>query len=411
MHILFLSRWFPYPPDNGSKIRIYNLLRGLAKRHQMSLVSFYDPIVGEPDKSHLSAYCRDIQAVPWRPFQPDSRASRLGFFSATPRAYLDMYSKEMEQRIQASIREGEIDFVIASQIDMANYASSFAGKPAIFEEVEVGVWRDHITRAQSLPVRLRSSLTWAKHRRFLSELMRYYQLCTVVSEKERQILLQEVSHDVKVEVIPNCVDLGTYQAVKELPEPDSLIFTGSLSYQPNYDAMCWFLEEVYPLVRSLVPQARLAITGDHAGLPLPNADGVTLTGLLPDVRPWIARAWCSVVPIRTGGGTRLKILEAMALHTPVVTTSKGAEGLTLDPGKHVLIADQAHEFADCIVRLLQQPVLRQQLADDAFRLVEARYNWESVLVRYLSLIDEVAHGEVSTGTQLRRSRQVQVHRK
>jgi polysaccharide biosynthesis protein PslH len=399
VRILFLSRWYPFPVDNGSKIRIFNLLRGLAERHRVSLLSFYDPAAGEPDKDALLAICQDVQTVPWKPFQPDSRKSRIGFFSAMPRAYLDMYSQEMGERIHTSIKADKIDLVIASQIDMASYAGSFEGKPSVFEEVEVGIWLDRIAEAQSLPGRLRNTLTWMKHRRYLAHLMQYFRVSTVVSEKERQILRQALPDGMNIEVFPNCVDLDNYNDVTETPQPETLIFTGSLTYQPNYDAMRWFLKDVFPQVRERCPGARLFITGDHAGLPLPQVEGVTLTGMLPDVRPWIARAWCSVVPLLIGGGTRLKILEAMALNTPVITTSKGAEGLDIKPGKHLLIADEPQAFTEKIVQLFGRPDLRHQLVSQAGELVQTRYNWEIVMGRYLSMLEQFGQGESSNGKQ------------
>lgn len=397
MRILFLSRWYPFPTDNGSKIRIFNLLRGLAECHQVSLISFYDPVAGAPDINALLAICQDVQIVPWKPFQPDSRISRFGYFSAVPRAYLDLYSQEMEERILTTIKADKIDLVIASQTDMAAYASSFNGKLAVFEEVEAGIWLDRIAESQSLPGRLRYTLTWMKHRRYLAHLLQYFRVCTVVSEKERQILRQTVPDGINIEVIPNCVDLANYNGISESPKAETLIFTGSLTYQPNYDAMCWFLQEVFPRVRQEYPGAQLWITGDHSSLPLPDVDGVTLTGMLPDVRPYIARAWCSVVPLLIGGGTRLKILEAMALNTPVVATSKGAEGLDIEPGKHLLVADTAQSFAENIVQLFRRPELRQQLVADAGQLVQTRYNCEIVMGRYLSMLEKIWQGEASNG--------------
>lgn len=405
MRILFLSRWYPYPSDNGSKIRIFNLLRGLAEHHQVSLLSFNDP-ASEPEKDALRVICQDVQTVPWKPFQPDSRKSRLGLFSPVPRAYLDMYSKDMEERIHATIKADKIDLVIASQTDMASYSGSFEGIPAVFEEVELGIWLDRIAEAQSVTGRLRNILTWMKHRRYLAHLMQYFRVCTVVSEKERQILRQAVPEGTKIEVIPNCVDLDNYNDITETPQPETLIFTGSLTYQPNYDAMRWFLQEVFPQVRKQCPGAQLLITGDHAGLPLPQVGGVTLTGLLPDVRPYIARAWCSVVPLLTGGGTRLKILEAMALNTPVITTSKGAEGLEIEPGKHVLVADDAQVFSESIVQLFSRPELRQQLVSDASQLVQTRYNCKIVMGRYLSMVEQTGQGESSIGKQSMDTEQV-----
>jgi glycosyltransferase involved in cell wall biosynthesis len=155
--------------------------------------------------------------------------------------------------------------------------------------------------------------------------------------------------------------------------------------------MVWFLREVYPHVQAQVTDVRLSITGDHADRPLPPASNVALTGFVDDVRPLIARSWGSVVPLHTGGGTRLKILEAMALGTPVVATPKGAEGLDVQDGEHILIADTPETFAQQVIHLLKKPELRQQLADNAHQLIREKYDWEVVLPRFLDLIERVAN--------------------
>jgi glycosyltransferase involved in cell wall biosynthesis len=155
--------------------------------------------------------------------------------------------------------------------------------------------------------------------------------------------------------------------------------------------MTWFLAEVYPRIQAQVTDVRLLITGDHADLPLPPTDNLTLTGFVDDVRPLVAAASISLVPIRVGGGTRLKILEAMALHTPVVATTKGAEGLDVQHGDHLLIADTPESFAQAVLRLLGDPALRQKLADNGYQLVRERYDWAAVMPTFLNLIERVAY--------------------
>jgi glycosyltransferase involved in cell wall biosynthesis len=157
--------------------------------------------------------------------------------------------------------------------------------------------------------------------------------------------------------------------------------------------MTWFLQEVYPRIRAQAPDVSLTITGDHAGLPLPPADHVTLTGFVDDVRPLIAAAWVSLVPLRVGGGTRLKILEAMALGTPVVATSKGAEGLDAQHGEHLLIANGPEAFAESVIRLLQEPGLRRRMADNAYQLVQEKYDMAALMPRFLDLVERVATPE------------------
>lgn len=322
MHILFLSRWFPYPPNNGSKLRIYNLLRGLAKHHQITLLTFSDQSHTPEEIGELHSFCEAVEVIPLKAFDPKSWRAQLGFLSTKPRSVIDTYSLPMEQAIERIVSRKQIDLVIASQIDMAIYGNAFYGLPALFEEVEVGVIYEQFIKANSFKHRMRSGLTWTKHRRYLATLLRNFHVCTVVSQREQQLLREEVHLNTPIEVIPNCVDTADYAGFDQTPAPNSLIFTGSFSYYPNYEAMNWFLGEVYPLVQAAVPEVNLSITGNHGNRPLPPATNVELTGFVDDVRPLIKSAWAGIVPLHTGGGTRLKILEAMALRTPVIATDR-----------------------------------------------------------------------------------------
>jgi len=193
-----------------------------------------------------------------------------------------------------------------------------------------------------------------------------------------------------IEVIPNCINVADYNDVHEVAQVNTMIFTGSFRYFANHDAMTWFLREIYPRIQARVPDIHLTVTGDHANLPLPPAENVTLTGFVDDVRPLVASSWASLAPLRLGGGTRLKILEAMALRTPVVTTSKGAEGLDVQRDEHLLIADTPEAFAEAVIRLLKKPGLRKQLTGNAYQLVREKYDWAVVMPRFLNLIERVA---------------------
>lgn len=389
MRVLFLSRWFPEPPNNGSKIRILNLLKGLTRDHQVTLISFFDPNEGEPDLSAFQVPCEDVQLVPWREFQPGSKRSLIGFFQSTPRFFADTFSGAMQEAIEQALKHSRFDRVVASQIDMAAYAESFKGISALFEEAEVGFLYDQYQKSANGLERFRYGLTWEKHRRYVLRLLKYFKQCTVVSEQERQLLIKAISPDIKVDVVPNCVDVERYQGRYDPPLPNRIIFTGSMTFAPNYEGAQWFIHEVYPQIRENIPGACLAITGDHAGLKLPNADGVTLTGYVEDVRPLIAGSTCSVVPILQGGGTRLKILEAMALGAPVVATSKGAEGLDVQDGVHLLVADQPASFATAVTRILKEPELHRHLAQNARELVKNRYDWKSVLPDFLNILENI----------------------
>ena len=390
MRILFLSRWFPWPTSNGSKLRIYNLLRGIAPFHQITLLSFAGRPDANPDAPELRALCKEIQTVPWREFEARSWRARMGFLNSAPRSIVDTYSPEMAQKIEQALAARNYDLIIASQLTMASYIRHFQKTPALFEEVEIGVFYEQSNQGASVKSRLRNKLTWAKHRRYLNNLLPRFKAATVVSEPEQRLLAHVALAYKTVEVIPNCITLDDYAAPKKPPQPNTLIFTGPFRYHANYDAMVWFLREVYPLIQEQIPDAHLYITGDHANLPLPPVKNLTLTGFVDDIQSLIASTWVSLAPLRIGGGTRLKILEAIALGTPVVATSKGAEGLNLRHNEHLLIADAPAAFAKAVISLLKDPALRQRLGKAGFQLLQEQYNWPVVIPKFLTLLEKTA---------------------
>lgn len=388
MKILFLSRWFPSPPDNGSKLRIYSLLRHLSTSHTVDLISFTEGEAPEGDLNVLRGFCRSVQVVPYRPFEPGLWQSLAGFVSWRPRSVIETHSAALETlAAQSSAREA-YDLVIASQIDMAPYAATLPARRRVFEEVELTTLYEQYATQRNPLKRLRAWLTWSKLSYYLPRLARSFDGFTVVSEQERARLLALVP-GAHAAVAPNGVDCAALGGDFGRPEPGSLLYNGALTYSANYDAVAYFLGEIFPLVRAQHPDARLYVTGRTNGIPLealPDRTGVTFTGYLRDVRQQVAAAWASVVPLRQGGGTRLKILESLALGTPVIATSKGAEGLDLCPGEEYLRADTPQDFAHAVLRLLDDPDLRQRLSV-AGRQAAQRYDWSKTLVPLDRFID------------------------
>jgi glycosyltransferase involved in cell wall biosynthesis len=310
----------------------------------------------------------------------------------------------MVQATRKALEEADYDLIISSVELMANYTLLAPKTTAkvLEEHNSLTRWMWERYRAQTSPVqRLRCWVSWQKTRYYEARLFRQFDLCVMVSEQDRKISLQTLpGFRGRVEVIPNGVDCQHNRPGMMQSVPNTLIFNGALSYDANYAAMQHFLAETFPLIRKQVPEVSLTITGSTFGVDLSGLqlDGsVHLSGYVDDVRPLVASACVCTVPILQGGGTRLKILEAMALGTPVVATSKGAEGLTLTPGQDLLIADQPAEFAAHVVRLLRDRALRQRLVINARRLVEERFDWDLIGRRFVNLIEDVAPKGTSTG--------------
>ena len=390
MRILFLSRWYPWPPDNGSKLRIYNLLQALAKAHEVTLLSFAEESACAPADSPLGAICASVRTVPRRPYEPAAARAVIGAIGFTPRYFASVRCRRMEDEIKRAVARSDFDCIVASELDMAAYRDCLGDTPAIFEELELGYVHDRYRHASSVPLKARRWLTWQKHRRYVAGLVERYQAVTVVSPAERRLVKRIAPRGPRITVIPNGIDTNDYTSQPGQVDASRLISTGSFDYEPNYKGMIWFQEFVYPRLKDRIPRLKIVVTGRHRNKPLPHSHSVTRTGYVEDVRPLVAGSACAIVPLREGGGTRLKILEAMALGTPVVATPKGAEGLDVADGRHLLIAHSPEEFADAIVRVLNSSALRRQLGVRARELLSEKYDWGRITPEFLNLVERTA---------------------
>jgi len=394
MRILFISWWWPYPANNGSKIRAYNLLRQLASVHDITLLSFAAPGEADPNHvEHLRAFCRHVEAVPRPDYRPNSLRATAGYLSRWPRSLVDTYSQAMARRVSDLVGAGSADVVIGYELQTMRYLELARGLPTIIEEIEVTGYHDRV-RAASGAARARAQLTVNKLESALHSLMARGCAVTVVSEQERELVLRAAPPGARVEVIPNGVDTIRLRPLSTAqPQPFTLIYTGAVTYSANLDAVTYFVQDVLPLVRRQFPETRLLVTGGTGSVDvsaLAAQPGVTFTGYLPDVAAAVREAWAVVVPLREGGGTRLKVLEAMALGTPVVSTRKGAEGLDVRHGANILLADTADALAQAIASLFRDPALRAGLAGNARRLVEETYDWSVIGRRLLALVEDMA---------------------
>ncbi len=377
MRLLIVSSWFPYPPDNGSKIRAFNLIEQLSRRHEITLLSFAEEGESRPDRLNaLRRMCREVRTFAGNPHKAGSSLPLVGLLSPVPRSYRQTFSPALAAAIAEAAPAHEA--LVALEIGAAVHARRVRGIPRVFEEAEVRVIEQAAQRG-SLARRWRHQLTWRKYARFTRLLVREFAATTVVSAAERDALGRAGCALERVHVVDNGVS-AAHLAYVAPAQADTLIYPGSPTYAPNLEAVRWFAARVLPAIRAVRPAVRFVVTGradrEHAEALTPL--GVSLAGYVDDIRPLVAGSSVCVVPLQTGGGTRLKVLEALALGTPVVSTSKGAEGLDLEAGRDLLVEDDSHAFAREVVSVLSDPALRARLSASGRRAVAERYTWDRI---------------------------------
>lgn len=391
MKILFASRWFPYPADNGSKIRVYNLLKALSTIGEIDLISFCSESIEPAHIIELKKYCQNVQSIRFENFQPHHWKAAVGLFSKKPRSMVQTFSQEMSNILKKADQEHKYDVVVSSQIDMIQYVEGLNIPYKILEELEITTYWAQIDQEKSWFIKMRRMAMVGKLVSYLRSTVKKFNVVTVVSQDERDKVNEVLLGQVPVIVIPNGVDIAgnsRYLGIDKEKDPQ-LIFNGALSFYANYDAMLYFVCEILPLIKKRYPQIKVLITGRTKGLDLssfPKDKNVIFTGYLDDVRPSVAQSWAAIVPLRIGGGTRLKILEAISLGTPVVTTPKGVEGLELAEGKDYLIAETPNQFADQVIKLIERIELRSELSARAYETICQKYDWKFSTGKLIEII-------------------------
>jgi polysaccharide biosynthesis protein PslH len=419
VRVLILTPQFPYPPHQGTTIRNYHLIAGLARRYEVHLLSFGDPEVcqGTP----LDGLCRSVQVVQ-APQRTTARRLAGLLFSRLPDLAQRLPSAEFQDALDATLDREDPDVVQVEGIELARYlfrvadSRSGRGRPCLIldehnaeyilqqracetdarrlwprrtpgDEPERAGPTDIRGSARRLAGALYSLVQWRRLRRYERRACLAADRVVAVSEADAHALRALVP-GLEPVVVPNGVDVDFYSAPVPLltgrpgPEPFDVVFTGKMDFRPNVDAVLWFARQVLPLIRREVPSVRFWIVGQspHARLePLSLDPGVEITGWVEDVRPYIAAAAAYVVPLRIGGGTRLKVLEAMAMGKAIVSTTVGCEGFEVVSGQELLIADEPSGFAAAVVQLLRQPELRERMGRAARRFAGSRYDWRMIL--------------------------------
>lgn len=385
LRLLIVSTWWPCPPDNGSRLRAYHLIRQLSRRYRITLIAFGRNSAGLEERPPLEAICDEVHVVA-PAGRRDGTFGVRGLLSRVPRHFVQSESPAMRALVSSACSCH--DLALALEIEAATYLADHEQLPRVFDEVEVSVPRDRVTTAATLRARVRHGLTWFKHRHFVRALIERFDAATVVSVAERRAVEAIGIHPDRLRLVPNGVHVGARREPARRIE--RLIYPGSIGYFANLDAVGHFVRNIFPLVRRARPDVEFWVTGDTAGRDLSSlqAPGVTFTGYVADIERLIEESSACVVPLRIGGGTRLKVLQAMALETPVVSSSKGIEGLDVTPEEHVIVGDTAEVFAQQVVRVLENRATAERVARRARALVEAQYSWRAVADTLEGVLDE-----------------------
>ena len=424
MKLLFLTPQIPYPPRQGTALRNWGLISHLAQRHEVWLLAFADPLAPKTWPAELSAVCRNIATFPL-PIRSGQQRLKTLVASNLPDMAWRLWSPEFAAQFQAWTHEQQFDIIQVEGIELARYAISAEAlglspqslgrdadhsgprtrRPAlVFDDhnCEYLMQKRWFERDIKNPRRWHAALyslaQWRKLAAFERTMIQQAQATLCCSAEDRTALMaldprfdpHIIFNGIDVDAYANAMIKSPNSKLKFSDAPPTLVFTGKMDFRPNIDAMLWFGSQVWPRIRQTQPHARWLIVGQK---PSPRLDGlradpnIEITGEVADPRPFIAQASVYIAPLRVGGGTRFKLMEAMALRKPIVTTRLGCEGFDIAPGREMMVADAPGDFAAAVIALLKQPEQAQAMTERAFAFVSQQYDW-SVIVPKLEKIYE-----------------------
>lgn len=399
MRILWLKTELLHPVDKGGKIRTYAMLRELAREHEVTYLTLDDGQAAPDAAERAREYCTRLERIPFSPAPKGSArfyAELAGnLLSPLPYAIAKYRSAAMRRRIGELLAEEAYDVLVCDFLSPSlNVPEGLSIPTVLFQHnVEAQIWERHAANARN-PIARRYFAE--QHRRMVShERAECRRFDHVIAVSEEDATLMRERYGVRsVSAVPTGVDIAYFDpSPSAVPEPGRIVFTGSMDWLPNQDAIRWFCAEVMPEVVRRVPDARLSVVGRNPPSSLVGADGagarVEVTGRVPDVRPYLEAASVVVVPIRIGGGTRLKIYEAMAMGRPVVSTTIGAEGLPVTHGENIVIADEPRELAAAIADLLADPARARELGERSRTWVREHFSWSAVAARFAQECERV----------------------
>ncbi len=389
MKILFICHRIPYPPTKGDKLRAYNILKHLAKSHEIDLVCMADT----PDELEyipkLKSYARHIHCKNLHPFKYSLNYVRF-LFSKYPLTLGHFYSASFKREVEGFICGNKYDLIYVFSAAMSQYVTDIDHIPKVLDLVDADCekWLSYAKYA-SFPKSAIYNLEGNRTRKYEMEISGKFDAVTVVSESEKKILIPYIPNE-KLFVVGNGLDQSLYKGYQHIKKPDeqNLLFVGGMFYFAYIDGILHFYKDAFNRIKKAFPQVKFHIVGaDPAAsiLKLNNDPNVSVTGYVDDLMPYLTHANVYVVPLRMAPGIQNKILEAMAMNIPVVSTHAAIQGIDAVDGKDILLADRPEEFADAVISLFRQRTLRERLSANALELITDKYDW----YKNLSKLDQI----------------------
>jgi len=395
MKILFLSQLVPYPPDSGPKVRSYATLRHLAQQNEVTLLAFSRPDDSPESIEHLKTFCHAVHTVPIiRSTVRDGIEFGMSLLRNQSFIIQRDQTPEMKSKVEALLQNTRFDMIHADQLWMAQYAieakEHAPGVRILLDEHNAcyQIFQRLADEEQNPLKRMIYRREWPALKRYEAWACRQFDHLVTVTDQDKktlEALVQEsnqYSEPIHAQVIPICVDTEILQMVEPVPDASDVLHLGTMFWMPNVEGVAWFIEKVWPLLKRSLPKASFSVVGkrppDKLRQLAESDPSIQIHGYAPDPMPYLQKCAAFIVPLRSGSGMRVKIVEAWARGLPIVSTTVGAEGLKYMDGENILIADGEENFAKAVERLLSDQELNHKLRSNGRRWVEQQYNWRRV---------------------------------
>ncbi len=394
--ILFVTTRIPYPPWEGHQIRTYNLLKRVCEEHEVTLVSFVRSDENPEHAEHLRTICKsvDLIKIPADQGKPKLLTTILsGVVTKKPFVVRKYSAPEMEQKLQEVIEQDTPDLVHFDMLPLAQYLPLCGDIPTILNDhnVESLLVERRAEATSSIPEKVFFSNQAPKLEKFEEFATQNATEILACSQDDAEIL-SRMGNGKGIHIIANGVDIEQFIPSDDVQvDHNKIIFVGGMGWFPNKDGMNFFIKEAMPLICEQNPDASLTVVGKSDGLDIPDQlkDKVSATGFVDDFRPLVHEAAVYILPLRVGSGTRLKLLEAMAMGKAIVSTRIGAEGVVLEDGENILMADTPQEIADAVIKLMRNKHLRDRLGKAAHEQAKNLYDWRILGNKMLAVYDSV----------------------